>query len=80
MRTRPATRGLTLVERMVVVAILGLLASVIGVAVFHHMQTARLDTARIACNQLREAAQRQFVQHPEDTECPTRGHAVRQLS
>jgi general secretion pathway protein G len=64
-------RGLTLVELMVVITILGLLSAAIGVAVFHHLRAAQRDTATLACQRLRSAVQLHAVTHAADSDCPT---------
>jgi len=68
---RTSTRGLTLVELLVTISLIGLLMSVIGVAVFHHYKQGQLKIATIACAKMREAAQRWFIANGDDAECPT---------
>ncbi len=43
----------------------------IGVAVSHQLAKSRLDTAAMACHRLREVAQRHFIDHADDADCPT---------
>jgi general secretion pathway protein G len=71
LRSRRALRGLTLVELIVVIALIGLLAAAIAVGVMKTFNDTRIKTATIACNTLRTAAQAHFVNSPEDSECPT---------
>jgi general secretion pathway protein G len=50
-RNRPANaRGMTLIEVMVVITILGLIASLVGVAVFNQLKKAKVKTA---CDQIK---------------------------
>jgi general secretion pathway protein G len=69
--TRARTRGLTLVELVVVIALIGLLASAIAVGVFARWRDGQSKTAALACNQLRAATQAHLVDHPDDPDCPT---------
>jgi general secretion pathway protein G len=71
LRSRRARRGLTLVELIVVITVIGLLSAAIAVGVTKAFNDARVKTAGIACNQLRTAAQAHFVNRPEDADCPT---------
>jgi general secretion pathway protein G len=70
-RPRTRSRGLTLVELLVTISLLGLLMGAIGVAVFTTWRHGQIKTADIACARLREAAQRHFIVDLADTECPT---------
>jgi general secretion pathway protein G len=69
--TRLQQRGLTLVELIVVITLIGLLSAAIAVGVMKSFNEGRVKTATIACNQLRTAAQTLFVNHPEESDCPT---------
>ncbi|MGH7287940.1 MAG: type II secretion system major pseudopilin GspG [Myxococcota bacterium] len=51
-RTR---RGFTLIEIMAVVIIMGLLAGIVGVAIFGQLDTARVNTTRTQMKQLESA-------------------------
>ena len=53
-RTR-CQKGFSLLELMVVIVILGLLASVTTVAVMNALMRARIDTTRVALNELQGA-------------------------
>lgn len=54
-RRAHATRGMTLIEIMVVIAILGLMAAVISVSVVHQFNVAKVKKARIDCHALSDA-------------------------
>jgi general secretion pathway protein G len=69
--TRSQQRGLTLVELVVVITLVGLLTAAIAVGVMKTFNEGRIKTAAIACNQLRTAVQAHFVNHPEESDCPT---------
>ena len=56
-RVRPAEAGFTLVEIMVVVVILGLLATMVAVNVFGNVETARKTTASNDCKAIYDAAE-----------------------
>jgi general secretion pathway protein G len=55
-RTR-LQRGLTLIEVMIVIAILGLLASVLVVAVVNQLDDAKIDAASVKLNSIENAIQ-----------------------
>jgi general secretion pathway protein G len=65
---RRAARGVTLVEVLVVVAILSLLSSIIAFAVVSHGIEARKRTAKLSASSLRHAASVWRLNHAE--ECP----------
>ncbi len=54
MRSRK-TRGFTLIEMMVVVVILGLLASVVTVKVYQHIRRAKITKAKLEVNSIVQA-------------------------
>jgi prepilin-type N-terminal cleavage/methylation domain-containing protein len=64
-------RGLTLVELLITISLLGLLMSAIAVAVFHQHVKAQIKTAAIACANLRSVVQASLATEPESAECPT---------
>ena len=52
---RRAARGMTLLEIMIVIAILGLIASVVVVAVMNNLQRAKGTTARLKIGEIQKA-------------------------
>jgi general secretion pathway protein G len=54
-RARQRRRGFTLIEIMAVVIIMGLLAGIVGVAIFGQLDTARVNTTRTQMKQLEAA-------------------------
>jgi general secretion pathway protein G len=64
-------RGLSLVELVVVISLIGLLTAAIAVGVMKTFNEGRIKTATIACHELRTAVQTHFVNHPEESDCPT---------
>lgn len=68
-RRRHALRGMTLVEIMIVVVIMGLIASAVGIAVFDQAKKARVDTASQECRTMEHAIELWRQDHPGG--CPT---------
>lgn len=52
---RRRNRGMTLIEIMVVITILGLIAAAVGVAVIPKLEEAKRDTARLDINSIQNA-------------------------
>jgi general secretion pathway protein G len=67
---RKATRGVTLIEVMIVVVILGLIAGGVAVAVFPKYNEAQVKTTRTSAMELRRATEMWRGSHSSD-ECPT---------
>jgi general secretion pathway protein G len=67
---RAAARGLTLVEVMVVIAILGLISAGIAVGVMKRMEEARRSTTETNARALRQVAMGWRLSHEIDA-CPT---------
>jgi general secretion pathway protein G len=63
-------RGLTLVELIVTITLIGLVSAAIAVGVMKTFHEGQIKTAKIACNQLRTAVQAHFINHPEESDCP----------
>lgn len=67
---RSMERGVTLIEVMIVVVILGLIASGVAVAVFPKFKEAQKNTTRTSAMELRRATEMWRGTHGGDT-CPT---------
>ncbi len=67
---RALARGVTLIEVMIVVVILGLIAGGVAVAVFPKMKEAQVKTTRTSAMELRRAAETWRSGHASD-QCPT---------
>jgi general secretion pathway protein G len=63
-------RGVTLIEVMIVVVILGLIAGGVAVAVLPKLKEAQINTTRTSAMELRRAAETWRGAHASD-ECPT---------
>ncbi len=54
-RGRKSRRGLTLIEILVVVTILGLIAGIVGITVANQLEEAKIDTANVQMKNISEA-------------------------
>jgi general secretion pathway protein G len=61
---RAAARGMTLIEVMVVLVIMGLIAGAVGISVLHAKDQADLDCARTDLTALREGLELWRMRHP----------------
>ncbi len=68
--TRAASRGVTLIEVLIVVAILSLIAAGVTVAVLPKFKQAQIDTATTNAREIRNAVNRWRATHGGG-ECPT---------
>ncbi len=66
---RYAQRGMTLIEIMIVVVIMGLIASAVGLGVFSQARKARVETATTEVRTIEHAVQLWQQDHPNG--CPT---------
>lgn len=66
---RAAQRGMTMIEILVVLAIVALISGTIAVAVIGQMGPARIKTTQQSARALRHAAESYRLDH--DAECPT---------
>ena len=64
----PADAGFTLLETMVVLAIIGLIASAVGTGVLHAIKESRLRTSKLMVRELVGNAQQAML---DDATCPT---------
>jgi general secretion pathway protein G len=60
-RARAAERGMTLIEIMVVIAILGMMATAVTMTVIGNLQTAKVQKARLDCRQLETSLELYFT-------------------
>ncbi len=67
---RAASRGLTLVELVIVITIIGVLTAAISIGVLQAQKRANLGAARTACNTGRQATMQWMAVHPGQ-DCPT---------
>ncbi len=67
---RAAKRGVTLIEVMIVVVILGLIAGSVAVAVLPRLTKAQIETTRTSAKSLRTAAET-WKGENGGTDCPT---------
>ena len=67
---RSLARGVTLIEVMIVVVILGLIAGGVAIAVLPRMREAQVKTTKTSATTLRQAAERWRTDHASD-QCPT---------
>ena len=70
LQSRAASRGLTLVELIIVITIIGVLTAAISVGLMKAKKTADIGTTTTACNTARSATAMWRSAHPGD-ECPT---------
>ncbi|MBU0554297.1 type II secretion system major pseudopilin GspG [Myxococcota bacterium] len=73
---RAASRGMTLLEIMIVIAILGMLASVIVVGVMNQFERAKINTTRLKVGSVESAIQQYNVSYGE---FPSQGEGLRAL-
>ena len=67
---RRRRRGVTLVEVLIVIAIMALIAGGVGFMVLPQMQKARVKTAKKDCQEIRKVAT-QYIALNTGVECPT---------
>jgi general secretion pathway protein G len=67
---RSRSRGVTLVEMLIVVAIIAVISGSIGLAVFKHWQDARIRSTATGARQIREAVRAWWLEHGQE-QCPS---------
>jgi general secretion pathway protein G len=67
---RVASRGLTLVELVIVITIIGVLTAAISIGVLQAQKRANVGASKTACNTVRQAAMQWKAVHPSE-DCPT---------
>jgi len=67
---RAAARGLTLVELVIVITLIGVLTGAIAVGVLKAQKSANVGAAKTACDTIRTQTMQWKAQHPTE-DCPT---------
>jgi general secretion pathway protein G len=67
---RAASRGLTLVELVIVITIIGVMTAAISIGVLNAQKKANVGAARTACNTIRSATMTWKATNPA-ADCPT---------
>jgi general secretion pathway protein G len=67
---RRASRGVTLVELVIVITIIGVLTAAISVGVLQAQKRANTGAAQTACNTVRQATMQWMAVHP-GADCPS---------
>ncbi len=67
---RAVSRGLTLVEMVIVITIIGVLTAAISIGVMQAQKRANLGAAKTACNTIRQATMQWKAVHVGE-DCPT---------
>jgi general secretion pathway protein G len=67
---RVGARGLTLVELVIVITIIGVLTAAISIGVLQAQKRANMGAAKTACNTVRQATMQWMAVHP-GLDCPT---------
>jgi general secretion pathway protein G len=67
---RAASRGLTLVELVIVITIIGVLTAAISIGVLQAGKKANIGAAKTACNTVRQATMQWKAVHPSE-DCPS---------
>ena len=75
-RMRAGQRGMTLLEIMIVIAILGMIASVLVVAVVNRLDAAKIKTTKLKINNIKSALEQYKVDFGD---YPSQGEGLRAL-
>jgi general secretion pathway protein G len=67
---RAQSRGLTLVELVIVITIIGVLTAAISIGVLQAQKRANMGAAKTACNTVRQATMQWMAVHPGQ-DCPS---------
>jgi len=67
---RAVSRGLTLVELVIVITIIGVLTAAISIGVLQAQKRANVGAAKTACSTIRQATLQWKAVHPSE-DCPT---------
>lgn len=68
-RARVADAGMTLIEIMIVLAIIGMVMGGVGFGAFNYYRKSQVKTARIAANKVAQATQQFMIDN--NNNCPT---------
>ena len=75
-RVRAGEKGMTLLEIMIVIAILGMIASVLVVAVVNRLDAAKIKTTKLKINNVKSALEQYKVDFGD---YPSQGEGLRAL-
>jgi general secretion pathway protein G len=70
-KKKKRSRGMTLIEVLIVLAIVALISGVVAIAALGHLAGARIQTTRESARILRQAVATYQMNHPSADGCPT---------
>ncbi len=63
--SRKGQRGMTLIEIMVVIAIIGIVMSAVGYGVMNYLAEAKVDAARVSIEKIASVLEMYYARHDE---------------